>query len=731
MPEHPEIFEKAVRKLRGRQMPPPGMPQPSQQEVDALVGWLESTLDESSKAHLAGRVPVQRLNRTEYANAVKDLLDVAIDPSQYLPADIAVEGFSNIAAALTVSPAFLEQYVNVARTVAHMAVGKPVPDLVKASFPPPSGNQDAYVDGMPLGTRGGTRFEYLFPADGEYRFTITDLDFGLYPRGVENETNVVVLVDRKEVFRQKVGGDADREFVDRGGGAPAGEKLMERFANIPVQVTAGVHEVVVTFIERSRVATDDLIAGGTQYHGFLIKGYLRLPRLMGSIKLVGPYAATSGTRTPSREKLFSICKPEGPEQERACAQRIATDLAGRAFRRPVTKDDVAGLMEFYDDGHEGPGGFNAGIEQLVTAVLVSPDFLYRGIARPQKDAKFYALSNLELASRLSFFLWKRAPDDELLKLAKKGELQRPDVLDAQVRRMLAAPQAETLVTDFAFRWLDLLEVNKFEWDKQIFPEFSAELRQDVSTEIDLFLRSILLEDTNVEQLLTADYTFLNERLAKHYGITTVQGAQFRRVHLEDENRYGLLGKGAVLLHTSYGNRTSPVVRGAWVLDKLRGTPPAPPPPNVVTDLSTPPGAQPKTMRAMLEQHRANPTCNMCHGVIEPHGLPLEHFTVTGQWRDVDWQANAPIDSKVTMPDGKEIEGPADLRRALLSRPGQFVQALTTKLMMYALGREIEPQDMPQVRAIVRAAAKNDYRFSSIVAGIVSSDAFRMQAMEEE
>jgi hypothetical protein len=387
-------------------------------------------------------------------------------------------------------------------------------------------------------------------------------------------------------------------------------------------------------------------------------------------------------------------------------------------------------MPFYDAGHEGSGGFNTGIEQLVTAVLVSPDFLYRGIAQPQKDTKFYALNDLELASRLSFFLWKRAPDDELLTLAKKGELLRPDVLDAQVRRMLAAPQAETLVTDFAFRWLDLLEVNKFEWDKQIFPEFSVELRQDVLTEIDLFLRSILLEDKNVEQLLAADFTFLNERLAKHYGITTVHGAQFRRVHLEDENRYGLLGKGAVLLHTSYGNRTSPVVRGAWVLDKLRGTPPAPPPPNVVTDLSTPPGAQPKTMRLMLEEHRKNPTCNMCHGVIEPHGLPLERFTVTGQWRDLDWQANAPIDSKVTMPDGKEIEGPADLRRALLSRPGQFVQALTVKLMMYALGREIQPQDMPQVRAIVRAAAKNDFRFSSLVTGIVSSDAFRMQALEE-
>src|SRR5215467_5149854 len=730
VPEHPEIFEKVVRKLRGRQMPPPGMPQPSQQEVDALVSWLENTLDESGMEHLAGRVAVQRLNRNEYANAVKDLLAVEIDPNQYLPADIAVEGFSNIAAALTVSPAFLEQYIKAARVVARMAVGKPVADLVKASFPPPSVDQDRYRDGMPFGTRGGTRFEYVFPADGEYRVTITDFDFGNYPRGVENETTVVVLIDRKEVFRQKVGGEADRAFVDRGGGAPAGEKLMERFANIPVQVTAGVHEVVVTFIERSRVATDDLIAGGNQYHGFLIKGYLRLPRLMGSIKLAGPYAATSGTRTPSREKLFSICKPEAPEQERACAQRITMDLAARAFRRPITKDDVAGLMAFYDAGHEGSGGFNAGIEQVVTAVLVSPDFLYRGIAQPQKNTKFYALNDLELASRLSFFLWKRAPDEELLTLAKKGQLLRPDVLDAQVRRMLAAPQAETLVTDFAFRWLDLLEVDKFEWDKQIFPEFSAELRQDVATEIDLFLRSILLEDKNVQELLTADYTFLNERLAKHYGITTVHGAQFRPVHLADENRFGLLGKGAVLLHTSYGNRTSPVVRGAWVLDKLRGTPPAPPPPIVVTDLTTPPGMQPKTMRAMLEQHRANPTCNMCHGVIEPHGLPLERFTVTGQWRDVDWQANAPIDSKVTMPDGKEIEGPADLRRALLSRPGQFVQALTVKLMMYALGREIEPRDMPQVRAIVRDAAKNDYRFSSLVTGIVSSDAFRMQALEE-
>src|SRR5262247_4214045 len=313
VPEHPEIFEKVVRKLRGRQMPPPGMPQPSQQEVDALVGWLESTLDESSKGRLAGHVAVQRLNRTEYANAVQDLLAVEIDPTKYLPADIAVDGFSNIAAALTVSPAFLEQYINAGRAVSRMAVGRPVPEVVKASFPPPAtGDQDGYVDGMPLGTRGGTRFEYLFPADGEYRVTITDLDFGLYPRGVENETNVVVLIDRKEVVRVKVGGDADRAFVDRGGGAPAGAKLMQRVTDIPVQVTAGVHEVVVTFIERSRVATDDVIAGGNLFHGFLIKGYLRLPRLMGAIKLAGPYEATGPMRTPSREKLL-ICRPELPE----------------------------------------------------------------------------------------------------------------------------------------------------------------------------------------------------------------------------------------------------------------------------------------------------------------------------------------------------------------------------------------------------------------------------------
>jgi hypothetical protein len=327
-------------------------------------------------------------------------------------------------------------------------------------------------------------------------------------------------------------------------------------------------------------------------------------------------------------------------------------------------------------------------------------------------------------------LWSQGPDDELLELANTGELRRPDVLDAQVRRMLAAPRAETLVTDFALSWLNLDEIDDFEWDRRLFPEFSPDLREDFATEIDLFLRSILLEDENVQELLAAEHTFVNERLAQHYGITSVRGAQFRRVILEDEARRGLLGKGAVLLRTSYGDRTSPVLRGAWVLEKLVGTPPSPPPPNVETDLTTPEGEQPKTIRARLEEHRTNPSCNFCHGVIDPYGLALENFTVTGQWRDVDWLADAPIDASTVLPGGQPIEGPAELRRALLRRPDQFVQALTEKLMMYALGRELEYHDMPQVRAIVRAAAEDDYRFSSIVAGIVSSDAFRMQALGE-
>ena len=757
----PEIFETAVHKLRGRLMPPPGSLQPSQAQVEGLIGWLENAIDDSVGTRVAGHVPVKRMSRTEFANAVKDLLDVEIDAAEYLPSEVEVEGFSNIATALTVSPAFLEQHVRAARDAARLAVGDRVPEVSVTWFPPPElGDQDGYVAGMPPGTRGGKRFEHTFPADGEYRINILDLDIGLYPRGLENEQTLVILIDREEVFRRQIGGPEDLSFVDRGGPA-AREALQARFQNIPVQVAGGPHEVIVTFIERARVNTDNMIRGGLQYPAFLYLGYQRLLRVVGGIEVAGPFDATNYYRTPAQRELF-ICEPEEPDQERACAGRIATNLAERAFRRPVIQADVDRLMGFFDAGREG-GGFDAGVELMVSAVLVSPDFLYRGVAPPEvvvggelhdgqspagevhdgetpvasrssanaaHPGQFHELTGLELASRLSFFLWGQGPDDELLELAAAGQLRSPGVLEAQVMRMLAAPPAETLVTIFAFDWLNLDDLHEVQPDRQLFAEFSPELRADIETEIDLFLRSVLLEDRNVQELLSADYTFLNQRLAEHYGIANVRGPQFRRVTLENDARRGLLGKGAVLLRTSYGDRTSPVLRGAWVMEKLVGTPPSPPPPGVETDLTTPPGEQPRTIRARLEEHREDSTCNFCHGVIDPFGLPLENFTVTGQWRDSDWQADAPIDATTVLPGNVAIEGPTELRHTLLRRPDQFVQAFTEKLMTYALGRELEYHDMPQVRAIVRAAAQDDYRFSAIVTGIVSSDAFRMQALGE-
>ncbi|HEX7079424.1 MAG TPA: DUF1592 domain-containing protein [Gammaproteobacteria bacterium] len=728
VPAHAATFEAAVRKLRGRLMPPPGAPQPEQEQLDAFVAFLEDTIDATAPAQTAGHVPIQRLNRTQFAITVRDLLGVEVDAEEILPAEIEVDGFTNVAAALSVSPTFLEQYLTAARTIARLAVGTPEPKVQSEAYPPPAGDQDDYVDGMPLGTRGGTRFEHYFPADGEYRITVTDLDVGLYPRSLETEQTLVVLIDRDEVFRAKLGGAEDLAFVDRGG-APARAEIMKRFADIPVHVKAGRHEVVVTFIERSRAATDTRIRGFVPYGGFNYVGEMRVPRVIGPIEVAGPFGPTELSRTESRDKIF-ICEPEVPARERACAERIAARLARRAFRRPVTQDDLAWLMPFYEAGRADGGSFDAGVEQLVTAVLASPDFLYRAITPPENaaDAEVFALDDLELASRLSFFLWSSGPDDELLELAEAGKLREPATLEAQVERMLADPRAENLVTDFALRWLDLDDLDAVEPDARLFPEWSDELRADFATEIRLFLASILLEDRDVRDLLTADHTFLNERLAEHYGIEGVHGAQFRRVTLEDEARKGLLGKGAVLLRTSYGDRTSPVLRGAWVLEKIMGTPPAPPPPNVETDLSTPKGERPKTIRARLEAHRQSATCNGCHGVIDPYGLALENFTVTGRWRDFDTEAQAPIDASTVLPGGVSVTGPVELREALLRREDQFVQALTRRLMQYALGRKLEYYDMPQVRAVVREAAEKDYRFPAIVAGIVKSDAFRMQAM---
>jgi hypothetical protein len=668
------------------------------------------------------------MTRTEFGVAVKDVLGIEIDAENLLPTEIEVGGFDNIAAALSVSPSFLDQYVAAARLAAKLAVGEPVPKRASVRYSLPSGDQATHIDGLPLGTRGGMKFRHNFPADGEYRFTILDLDVGLYTRTVETRHTLIMLVDGREVFRRALGGPEDLSIVDKGG-APGRARIMERFSNIPVQVRAGFHDVAVTFIERAEIETDEFVNSGTG--GSFGRG-LRAPRMIDGVTVVGPFDSPGVSKTPSRERIF-ICQPQAGE-EQACGRRIVENLARRAFRRPATKEDVDSLMPYFEAGRKGAGGFDAGIEQAVAAVLVSPDFLYRTIRPPESKngdrASAFPLSDVELASRLSFFLWSQGPDDVLLKTATNHELHRPEMLEAQARRMLADPRAASLVRNFALKWLNVNNLNAVQPDPLLFPEFSDQLRKDFGVEIESFVKSILLQDRSVNDLLTANHTFLNERLARHYGITDVLGAQFRRVELQDPQRWGLLGKGAVLLRTSYGDRTSPVLRGAWVLDKLMGTPPTPPPPDVDTDLSTPKGEKPKTLRARLEQHRSKPSCNQCHGVIDPIGLALENYDAIGRWREVDTAAEAPINAKTVLPNGRAVDGPGQLRLELFKGSDQFAQALTAKLMMYALGRELEYFDMPQVRAIVRRAAKDDYRLSAIVAGIVTSDAFRMQARKE-
>jgi hypothetical protein len=552
---------------------------------------------------------------------------------------------------------------------------------------------------------------------------------------VENESTLVIMIDGKIVFRKPIGGPADQALADRKAAAGRAE-IMERFSKIPVQVQAGVRDVVVAFIERSHVESDENVAnpnasGGL--NGTLAFGQAsgRMPSLRDGVEIVGPYSPKGVSKTASRALIF-VCQPK-PAEELSCARQITENLARRAFRRPVTAEDVNRLMPFYDAGRKDGGSFDQGIEQIVAAVLASPDFLYRAVRGPKGTPlnTEFALTDLELASRLSFFLWNTGPDEELLTLAASGGLTKAGApgqtaIEKQVRRMLADPKASSLVTSFAMKWLNLDGLDSVKPDPMLFPGFTDQLRRDFSSEAELFIGSILLEDRSVVDLLTANHTYLNERVARHYGISGVTGTQFRKVTLAEKERWGLLGKAAVLMRTSYGDRTSPVLRGAWVLDKLIGTPPTPPPPNTATDLSQKAGEQPKTVRARLEQHRDKASCRQCHGVIDPTGLALENFDAVGAFRTVDRQANAPIDASTVLPNGVPINGVVELRAQLVDRPASFVGAVTERLMMYALNRELEYFDMPQVRTIVRGAAKDNYKLSSIVLGIVNSDAFRKQ-----
>ncbi len=728
VPDDAQTWEKVLRKLRGHLMPPPGMPQPPQKDVDSFVAWTENTLDTQEKGPKAGRVPIERLNRTEYAAEVKALVGVDVNAKDILPQDIRINGFDNIAAALSVSPAFLSQYIDASRHIAKLAVGSPNPRVSNAKY-----LISAYQNGdapVPPGMRGGVRFKHNFAADGEYRININDLSVGLYTTQMENESTLVIMIDGKIVLKRPIGGPADLAEAERRG-ADGRAAIMERFTKIPVEVKAGIRDVVVGFIDRAHVESDENVASLNQYGGFRGCGYdpnaARMAVLCDGIEITGPFNPTGISTTASRALIF-VCDPK-KSGEPACAKQITETLARRAYRRPVTPGDLAELMPFYEAGRANGGSFDQGIEQVVSAVLASPDFLYRSIRGREgssPDAGF-ALTDLERASRLSFFLWNTGPDDELLKLASTNQLSRPGMLDAQVKRMMADPRAESLVTSFAMKWLNLDDLDLVKPDPAIFRSFSEDLRHDFMYEATAFISSILMENRGVVDLLTDDHTFLNDRLARHYGITGVVGSQFREVTLTDPERFGLLGKAAVLMRTSYGDRTSPVLRGAWVLDKLIGTPPNPPPPNVNQNLAQKSGEAPKTVRARLEAHRNQATCRQCHGVIDPTGLALENFDAIGEWRNTDRQANnAPIDASTVLPSGVAINGPIELREQLVAHPQTFVRAFTEKLMMYAINRELEYYDEPQIRNIVRNAAKDNYKLTALVEGIANSDAFRKQ-----
>ncbi|HTW36989.1 MAG TPA: DUF1592 domain-containing protein [Steroidobacteraceae bacterium] len=728
--EDPEIWEKAVTKLTGRLMPPAGQKQPSQAVIDSFLGYLEAHLDASAKDRGVGHVPLERLSRDEFAASVKGLLGVTVDPQEVLPTEIEVDGFSNIARALTVSPTFMQQYLIAARHIAQTAVGEPLPKMEdffsggggggggQAGLGSPK--QYEHRDGYPLGTRGGVSFTHVFPADGLYRFSFHDgdsLDAGLYPRGMETRATMVVLVDDKEMARREIGGPDDLTLADRDG--PKGRiAITAQVSNIPVKVTSGSHRVTVTFIERSWAESNEPTGAGRTFG-------IGMPIIRDGVEIKGPYTPDGLSLSASRAKIF-ICEPKDATEERPCAERIAGHLATRAFRRPVTGADVNWLMKFYDDGRSQPGGFDSGVTELVTAILASPDFMYRALSAPTVAGQSLALTDLELASRLSFFLWDQGPDQELLAVAEKKQLHDPQVLDAQVARMLKDPRAESLITDFAFSWLNFGTLDQVEpLDKA----YSTDMTKNFETEARLFLSSVLLQNRNVNNLITADWTFVNDSLARQYGIPGVLGPQFRRVTLTNQNRWGILGKGAFELRTSYADRTSPVLRGEYILDRLMGTPPHPPPPGVKMDLSFHEGQPPTTVRERLEAHRRNPTCNACHGLIDPLGLVLENFDVTGRWRTVDPETKVSIDPDTQLASGLVLRTPSDLRHYLTREPDRFPTVVAKRLMMYALNRELEYYDMPEVRKIVREAAASNYTFAALITGVVNSDEFRRQGTD--
>ena len=697
--DHPgvnaETWEKVVRKLRAGMMPPSGVRRPDRATINAFASSVEMKLDLAAAAKPnPGATALHRLNRTEYGNAVRDLLDLPVDTTTLLPADDSSEGFDNVADVLGMSPQLVQSYISAASKVSRLAVGDPEISADKVTYRVPRGLiQAGHIEGLPLGTRGGILIHDVVPLDGEYDFRIARTGVGVAQTGV--------------------GGDEELEITINGERAYVVTRNSPR--DIRLALKAGPQDIGVAVIHKKNVqGVDDLYDVFSATLG------------VSNVSITGPFNPAGPGDTPSRRRIF-VCHPATPAQEVPCANQIMKTLARRAFRQPLNDADVTleTLQGFYQTGKQ-LGGFEKGIEYAVARILVDPRFLYRFEREPANVAPgaVYRIGNFELASRLSFFLWSSIPDDELLDLAAKGKLSDPAELEHQVRRMLADPKAESLVTNFASQWLHLEQLKTAKPD---FGDFDENLRQSFQRETQMLFETILHEDRSILDVLNADYTFVDERLARHYGIPNIKGSQFRRVTLQkDDARRGFLGQGSFLLVTSAANRTSPVTRGKWILENVLGVP-APAVPASVPPLkenSERTDGKVLSMRERMEEHRSNPACASCHKIMDPIGFSLENFDLTGKWRVTD--GKSPVDASGVLVDGTKLDGPASLRAALLSRSDTFVNSATQKLLTYALGRAVQYYDMPVVRSVMHEAAPKDYRFSSLVIGIVKSAPFQMR-----
>ena len=722
IPHDAKVWETAIQKLSGRLMPPPGNRQPPQASIDHFVGWMQNDIDSAAAKHPAytGWVALHRLNRAEYQHAVWDLLRVRVDADKLLPKDDSAGGFDNIADVLQVSATFLNQYLEAARQIAGESVGNAHATAISVPYyaPPSAGSQEYRGPGMPLGSRGGFQVTRYFPANGEYELDIGKLAAALWIFNLEFKNHIVASIDGRPFWQGNIGGGAQWKAISQKQD-PVVDAINKTLTHIDFHTTAGPHTVTVTFIHRDFAESEGRLQPVTP--GDAQGEVARL----GTFSIKGPLKVTGMAWTPSRRKIFS-CMPRCPQEDVPCAHQIITSLAREAYRRPVTAQDVDPLMAIYAAGAK-QGGFEIGVRNAITAILASPFFLYRAEPTPAGigPGQAYRVTDLELASRLAFFLWSSDPDSELISLAAQNRLHDPAVLKAEVLRMLKDPRAMTLATNFAFQWLDVERLAEIKADAKSFP-FAGDPRPLFREELKLFVNSVFSNNLDVIDLLTANWTYLNQRLALLYGINDVRGARFRRVTLTEPYRFGLLGKGAFLMGESYPTRTAPVLRGKWILDNILDAPPHPPPPGVKMNLVGESANQHLTLRQEMAIHRKNPTCFACHGVLDPIGLAFQNFDAVGRYRTWDRYTARPINAKTTLPGGYKVDGVGGVRKWVLIHPSRFVTSLTTKLMTYALGRTLSYRDMPEVRAIVRASAKDQYRFASIVMGIVDSPEFQMR-----